>query len=138
MFSTLSKCIPSIQHKDNNSRADVLQEAIEYIRLIQAENNQLKYGTSLNYPTLEDDDLASVTSSTSSTDSSMISSPRNSGRAMSFDLNVNNKFPTSTTATTVTTATTATTVTNGQSNYSNKLTALTLPQSHFESILSFQ
>lgn len=68
MFSLLSNSLPSIRHKNDNNRADILQEAIEYIKLIEKENDRLKRrdnGSRSAALPEEEDDIASVTSSSS-------------------------------------------------------------------------
>ncbi|KAK4521515.1 uncharacterized protein ATC70_012131 [Mucor velutinosus] len=67
LFHDLSKCLPALQHKTENSRADILQEAIEHIKQLTDENHRLKHHGSISQvPHLYEDDSDSVTSSSSS------------------------------------------------------------------------
>ncbi|KAL7335712.1 hypothetical protein PS15p_201144 [Mucor circinelloides] len=67
LFSDLSKCLPALQHKTESNRADILQEAIRYIKHITNENHRQKHpGSFSQMPNLYEDDSASVTSSSSS------------------------------------------------------------------------
>ncbi|GAN02004.1 hypothetical protein MAM1_0015c01443 [Mucor ambiguus] len=72
LFSSLSKCLPALQHKAENNRADILQEAIEHIKHLTNQNHRLKHrGSFSQMPNLYEDDSASVTSSSSSESNDM-------------------------------------------------------------------
>ncbi|KAF1799815.1 helix-loop-helix DNA-binding domain-containing transcription factor [Mucor lusitanicus] len=73
LFNNLSKCLPALQHKTENNRADILQEAIEHIKQLTTENHRLKRrGSFSQVPNLYEDDSASVTSSSGSENNDIV------------------------------------------------------------------
>ncbi|KAG2194015.1 hypothetical protein INT46_001176 [Mucor plumbeus] len=131
LFSDLSKCLPTLQHKTYSNRADVLQEAIDYIKHIKNENYYLKHGSFPQMPNLYEDDAASITSSSSS-EIDMV---------FPIDSNLLIKQPDK-----LATSSTSACSFVPEANQSEQLTTknkrkkpiMTPPQSQFEFVLSFQ
>lgn len=123
--------MPTLQHKTYSNRADVLQEAIDYIKHIKNENYYLKHGSFPQMPNLYEDDAASITSSSSS-EIDMV---------FPIDSNLLIKQPDK-----LATSSTSACSFVPEANQSEQLTTknkrkkpiMTPPQSQFEFVLSFQ
>ncbi|KAI9478602.1 MAG: hypothetical protein EXX96DRAFT_571497 [Benjaminiella poitrasii] len=144
LFNNLAKCLPNLQHKADNNRADILQEAIDYIKQVQNEKHRLKYGTelgspSLDLPSLDEDDLSSVTSNTTNSSSSSGSAdncimPSSSSPSLLYN-NATIYAPSSNN--TFISQSSIKHDDDKQKQSCSKKPSTTLPQSCFESILTF-
>ncbi|KAL9552928.1 hypothetical protein MBANPS3_003544 [Mucor bainieri] len=120
LFNDLSKCLPTLQHKTENNRADILQEAIEHIKQLTNENHRLKHcGSFSQVPNLYEDDSASVTSSSSSENNDVVCKSSTHVSSLPHLPSISSFSPTS------------------DQLLEQKKSMMARPQSQFESILSF-